>query len=95
MPQVVIQPVADCPFGEVLFQVEVGDLSQSVYAGIRTPRAMDAYCFTSQPLHRFFQALLDGRAVVLPLPANKFAAVILDGQFPRFMTPPARFQQPH
>src|SRR4051794_12788485 len=57
-------------------------LPQRVYAGIRTPGTMDAYDLSGQPLHRLLQALLDGRAVVLPLPADKFAAVILDGQFP-------------
>src|SRR4051812_15988049 len=81
-PHVVVQPVADRPIGEVLFQVEMRHLPQRVYAGIRTPGTMDAYDLSGQSLHRLLQALLDGRAVVLPLPADKFPAVILDGQFP-------------
>ena len=60
----------------------MGDLPQRVYSRIRTAGAMDAYGFASQTLDRFFQVLLDGRAVVLPLPADEVAAVILDGQFP-------------
>ena len=79
---VVVQPVADRPLGQVLFQVEMGDLSQRVYARIRTAGAMDAYGLAGQTLDRLFQVLLDGRAVVLPLPADEVAAVILDGQFP-------------
>src|SRR4051812_32080167 len=43
---------------------------------------MDTYGFAGQFLHGFFQALLNGRAVVLALPAHKRLAVILDGQFP-------------
>src|SRR5690348_15826640 len=42
----------------------------------------DLACFAGHPLQSFLQSLLDGRAMLLTLPAHERAAVIFDRQSP-------------
>ena len=58
----------------------MGDLAQRMDAGVGAPGALDHDGFAGEGGDRLLDRLLDGAAVLLPLPADEGAAVIFDGE---------------
>ncbi len=75
-----VERVADRVGGEFPRQIEMGDLSARMYAGVRPAGARDRHAFARKALNRGFQRRLHRGAVVLPLPAGERPAVIFDCQ---------------
>ena len=65
-------------------KIKMGDLAESMDAAVGSPSAMDGHRLLRESVDGLFQRLLDRPAIVLALPTDKTAAVILDVQ------PPAR-----
>ena len=64
----------------ILAQIHVTDLTERVHAGIGTSGSLDAHLLAAEARRGRPQQALDGRPVVLDLPADKWAAVIFHNQ---------------
>ncbi len=58
------------------FQLNGGDLAESMHSGIRASRALGQNVLAGKPLNAFGQSALHGRQSGLNLPAVKFRSVI-------------------
>ena len=75
-----VERVAHLSGGERLQEIDVRDLPESVDAGVGAPRAGDDGGLAVERERGFFQRLLHGAGVVLPLPAGVPCAVVFDGE---------------
>ena len=73
------------PFGEperlpLAFKVDMGDLAQRMHAGVGASRAMGDRALGRHGEKRALQRFLNGKAVLLPLPADERRAVIFEDE---------------
>ena len=76
--QVVVERLAEPKRLPVLFQIDVGDLGCRMYPGIGSACGGNTAMIHLQLAQRLFDSLLNGRHVLLALPARERAAVVLD-----------------
>src|SRR5262245_6125215 len=73
-----VQRVAHDVGGELLDEIEMRDLSACVHAGIGTSRTGERHALLRELEYGILQRGLNGRSVLLTLPAGKRPAVIFD-----------------
>ena len=78
--EMVIDRIAHLIGGQILFQIHMGDLPEGMDTGIGAPCAIDLARSAIEPGRRSLERALNGRAVLLALPAHEWAAIILDGE---------------
>ena len=71
-----------CPRRGLSRNIDMGDLSQGMDAGISAPCPLNTCFLTTKGEHRSLQGSLNGRTVWLPLPAHKRPAIVFDCQLP-------------
>ena len=79
-PQMGVQRIPDLARPDILAQIEMGDLSCRVYAGVRSPGADHLNRRTIERFGCLLERLLHGRRAVLPLPARESAAIVFQSQ---------------
>ena len=60
-------------------EIDMGNLTQSVNAGVRPSGTVYDRLHLAIALRRRLEDFLDGQAILLTLPADKRGAVVLDG----------------
>src|SRR5258708_9716617 len=71
-----IEPFTEPERSPVALKVDMGDLTPSMHAGVRAPRAMGGHALSRHRQQGAFQSFLNPEPVFLPLPANELRAVI-------------------
>ena len=79
-PQHRVQRVADLVVGPILDEVEMGDLTERMDAGIGAARAARDDLLAGERSDSFGEATLHRGAILLHLPADERRAVIFEGE---------------
>ncbi len=82
-----VQPVAEAVRSEVTYDIDMRGHGERVNPRVGAARRGERGQLARHLVKRFFQRLLDGRSMLLPLPPHEGPAVIFDGQ------PPARHRR--
>ena len=81
-PHQCVKPLPQPVLRERLGDIRVRRHGKRVDPGIRAARAMNGRQLAGHAMDGFLERLLDGRPMVLPLPAHERPAVEFDGQPP-------------